>query len=163
MDCSSEMILNALQKAPDCLFYLAGLKDQSVFNFCAIPQAMNITILDVCYRNPDFFRRNVKITKVQACGLMNESTQHLQTLCEVFRRHARSINKKSVRTDPNSFQISIACGKVSFSSVVHNKYLANMVAQIEQFIESILPSQQPGQAASTPARRTDADAEKREA
>lgn len=113
MDCSSEMILNALERAPDCLFYLAGLKDQSVFNFCAIPQAMAIATLDACYRNPNLFQKNVKITKGQACGLMIESTQNLQMLCEVFRRHARSINKKSVGTDPSSFQISIACGKVS--------------------------------------------------
>ncbi|QDS68854.1 Delta(24)-sterol C-methyltransferase [Venturia effusa] len=146
MDCSSEMILNALQRAPDCLFYLAGLKDQSVFNFCAIPQAMAIATLDACYRNPDLFQKNVKITKGQACQLMIESTQNLQILCEVFRRHARSINKKSVGTDPSSFQISIACGK------------------IEQFIESIFPSQKPGQAAAPmPARLTAAEAERREA
>jgi farnesyl-diphosphate farnesyltransferase len=116
MECSTEMILNALHRAPDCLFYLAGIKDQSVFNFCAIPQAMAIATLDVCYRNPDLFQKNVKISKGQACGLMLESTQNLQVLCDVFKRHARSIAKKSVGTDPNSFQISIACGKVSLKS-----------------------------------------------
>jgi len=126
MQCSTEMILNALNRAPDCLFYLAGLRDQSVFNFCAIPQSMAIATLDACYRNPDIFQKNVKISKGQACGLMIESTQNLQTVCDVFRRHARSIAKKAGGTDPNAFKISIACGK------------------IEQFIESIFPSQKPG-------------------
>ncbi|KAL8964955.1 MAG: hypothetical protein Q9183_004116, partial [Haloplaca sp. 2 TL-2023] len=38
LNCSSEMVLNALHHADECLFYLAGLKEQSVFNFAAIPQ-----------------------------------------------------------------------------------------------------------------------------
>src|SRR5262249_27863658 len=36
LDCSSEMVLNALGHVDECLFYLAGLKEQSVFNFAAI-------------------------------------------------------------------------------------------------------------------------------
>lgn len=32
MNASSELILNALQRAPDCLYYLAGLREQSVFS-----------------------------------------------------------------------------------------------------------------------------------
>jgi farnesyl-diphosphate farnesyltransferase len=128
LNCSSEMVLNALSHADECLFYLAGLKEQSVFNFAAIPQSMAIATLELCFRNPNLFKRNVKITKGHACQLMVESTQNLQLVCEVFKRHIRSIRKKNRPQDPNFLNISIACGKV------------------EQFIESIFPSQTAEQA-----------------
>lgn len=120
MNCSSEMILMALRRAPDCIFYLAGLRDQSVFNFCAIPQAMAIATLDVCFRNPNVFQKNVKISKGQACGLMIESTQNLRVLCEAFKRYARKIHKKNDPRDPNFLEISIACGKVSMPNYQEN-------------------------------------------
>lgn len=113
MYATSEMVLNALRKAPDVIFYLAGLREQSVFNFAAIPQSMAIATLDVCFHNPDILKKNVKITKGQACRLMLESTQNLQVLCVVFRTYARSIAKKNDPRDPNFIDISIACGKVS--------------------------------------------------
>jgi farnesyl-diphosphate farnesyltransferase len=123
LNCSSDMVLNALEHADECLFYLAGLREQSVFNFCAIPQAMAIATLDLCFRNYTMFQRNIKITKGHACQLMIESTQNLQVVCEVFKKHIHSIRKKNRPQDPNFLKISIACGKV------------------EQFIESIFPSQ----------------------
>jgi len=125
LNCSSDMILNALHHADECLFYLAGLKEQSVFNFAAIPQSMAIATLELCFQNPKIFERNVKITKGHACQLMLESTQNLQLVCEVFRKHVRAIRKKNKPKDPNFLKISIACGK------------------IEQFIESLFPSQTP--------------------
>ena len=112
LNCSSEMVLNALGHADECLFYLAGLKEQSVFNFAAIPQTMAIATLDVVFRNPKLFRQNVKITKGQACQIMIESTQNLKLVCEVFRRFSRKIQKKNTSRDPNFLKISIACGKV---------------------------------------------------
>ena len=125
LNCSSEMVLNALDHADDCIFYLAGLKEQSVFNFAAIPQSMAIATLELCFRNPKLFEQNVKISKGLACQLMIESTQNLELVCEIFKRHVRGIRKKNRPTDPNFLKISIACGKV------------------EQFIESIFPSQSP--------------------
>jgi len=136
MNCSSEMVLTALRRAPDCLFYLAGLRDQSVFNFCAIPQSMAIATLECVFRNPDLFQKNCKISKGQACELMIESTQNLQVVCGVFRKYARKIHKKNDPRDPNFLEISIACGK------------------IEQFIESIFPSQKPGQPTSSSSALT---------
>ena len=111
--CSSEMILTALDRADDCLYYLAGLKEQSVFNFCAIPQAMAIATLDLCFQNHDLFKRNIKITKGDACQLMIESSQNLQILCEAFKRYLRRIHQRNNPHDPNFLKISIACGKVS--------------------------------------------------
>ncbi|KAL1837146.1 hypothetical protein VTJ49DRAFT_4211 [Mycothermus thermophilus] len=125
LQCSSHMVLNALKHAEECLFYMAGIRDQSVFNFVAIPQSMAIATLELVFRNPAIFERNVKITKGDACQLMTESTQNLRVVCDVFRRYARRIHKKNDPRDPNYLAISAQCGK------------------IEQFIESIFPTQDP--------------------
>ncbi|OJJ83750.1 bifunctional farnesyl-diphosphate farnesyltransferase/squalene synthase [Aspergillus glaucus CBS 516.65] len=123
LNCSSEMVLNALEHVEDCLFYLAGLREQSVFNFCAIPQSMAIATLELCFRNPAIFQRNIKITKGDACQLMMESTQNLRLVYQVFRRYARRIHKKNSPKDPNFLKISLVCGR------------------IEKFAETIFPSQ----------------------
>ncbi|EFX02204.1 squalene synthetase [Grosmannia clavigera kw1407] len=121
--CQSEMVLNALKHAEDCLFYMAAIREQSVFNFVAIPQTMAIATLELVFQNPDVFKRNVKITKGTACRLMLDSTQNLQVACEVFRRYARRIHQRNDPRDPNFASISLQCGK------------------IEQFIESLYPTQ----------------------
>ena len=112
LNCSSEMVLNALEHVEDCLFYLAGLREQSVFNFCAIPQSMAIATLELCFRNPAIFERNIKITKGDACQLMLESTQNLQLVYQAFRRFARKIHQKNTPKDPNFLKISLVCGRV---------------------------------------------------
>ncbi|RMZ91664.1 hypothetical protein DV736_g1108, partial [Chaetothyriales sp. CBS 134916] len=126
LNCQSDMVLNALNHADECLFYLAGLREQSVFNFCAIPQTMAIATLELCFQNYSMFEGNIKITKGQACQIMVESTQNLQLVCEVFKRHIRVIRKKNRPQDPNYLKISLACAKV------------------EQFIESIFPTPKAG-------------------
>lgn len=113
LNCSSEMVLNSLRHGEECLFYMAGIKDQSVFNFVAIPQSMAIATLELVFMNPEVFKRNIKITKGDACKLMMESSQNLRTVCEVFKRYTRRIHAKNSPKDPNFLQISIACGKVS--------------------------------------------------
>ena len=118
LNCSSEMVLNALNHADEVLFYLAGLKEQSVFNFAAIPQSMAIATLELVFRNPAIYKRNVKITKGEACRIMMQSTQNLQLVCEVFRSFTRKIHKKNTPKDPNFFKISIACAKVCLMSHV---------------------------------------------
>ena len=42
--CLNELITHALQHVPDVLNYLGQLKNQSVFNFCAIPQVSKILL-----------------------------------------------------------------------------------------------------------------------
>lgn len=123
LNCSSEMVLNALEHVEDCLFYLAGLREQSVFNFCAIPQSMAIATLELCFRNPAIFQRNIKITKGDACQLMLESTQNLHLVYQAFRRYARRIHKKNSPKDPNFLKISLVCGRVSLT----DPYLATSV------------------------------------
>ena len=113
LNCSSEMVLNSLNHADQCLFYLAGLKEQSVFNFAAIPQSMAIATLELVFRNPKVFEKNIKISKGEACRIMMQSTQNLKLVCEVFRQYTRKIHKKNNPRDPNFLKISITCGKVS--------------------------------------------------
>lgn len=126
---SSEMILTALTRADDCLYYLAGLREQSVFNFCAIPQTMAIATLNACFQNYDIFQKNVKITKGEACQLMIESTQNLELVCEVFKKYARKIHAKNNPNDPNFLKISIALGKVSCQRNL-NRQLTNAIHRL---------------------------------
>ncbi|KAL1977512.1 hypothetical protein VTN31DRAFT_371 [Thermomyces dupontii] len=143
LNCSSEMVLNALGHVEECLFYLAGIREQSVFNFCAIPQSMAIATLELCFRNPDIFKRNVKITKGDACQLMLESTQNLRVLSAAFRRYVRRIHQKNTPKDPNFLKISVLCGS------------------IEKFIESIFPSQTAEEAHRKISRQASEEEEKR--
>ena len=121
LNCSSEMVLNALEHAPECLFYLAGIKDQSVFNFAAIPQAMAIASLELVFRNPEIYKRNVKIPKGQACRLMIDSSQNLKPVCDIFRMYLKKIQKKNTPKDPNFIKISVACGKVRTLDISDDK------------------------------------------
>ncbi|QIW96838.1 hypothetical protein AMS68_002356 [Peltaster fructicola] len=123
LQCQSEMILNAIRRADECLYYMAGVSEQSVFNFVAIPQTMAIATLELCFQNYTMFQRNIKITKGHACELMMQSTQNLQLVCEIFRKYARKIHHKNNPRDPLFLDISIACGK------------------IEKFIETLYPTQ----------------------
>jgi len=144
LHCQSEMVLNALKHADQCLFYMAGIRDQSVFNFVAIPQSMAIATIELLFRNPDMFDRNVKITKGDACKLMTQSTQNLRVVCTVFRQYVRKIHKKNEPTDPNYLAINIQCGKVGiFLSLSERQSTIRLTtaSQIEQFIETLYPSQ----------------------
>ena len=62
----SGMVLDALRHAVDSLDYLRMLHNQSVFNFCAIPAAMAIATLELCFMNTQMFQRNIKIRKAEA-------------------------------------------------------------------------------------------------
>ncbi|KAI0160538.1 farnesyl-diphosphate farnesyltransferase [Xylariaceae sp. FL1272] len=121
--CSSEMVLNALKHADECLFYMAGIKEQSVFNFVAIPQTMAIATLDLVFQNPRIFDSHIKITKGDACHLMMQSTQNLRVVCDVFKSYTKRIARKNDPRDPHFLEISMALGK------------------IEQFIETLFPTQ----------------------
>lgn len=112
LNCSSEMILNALGHVTDCLSYLAGLQEQSIFNFCAIPQAMALATLELCFRNPALLEQCIKISKGDAFDLMAESSQGIESVCEIFCRYVHRIQQKNSPKDPNHLKISTACEQV---------------------------------------------------
>lgn len=114
MQVTSELLHIALGNVEDCLVYIAGIKEQSVFNFVAIPQAMAIATLECVFRNPAIFERNVKITKGDACQIMIESTQNFHVLCNLFKRYTQRIQKKNDPRDPNYLAISTKCAKVRY-------------------------------------------------
>ena len=62
----SGMVLDALRHATDSLDYLRLLRNQTVFNFCAIPAAMAMATLNLCFMNPEMFQRHIKIRKAEA-------------------------------------------------------------------------------------------------
>lgn len=66
MHAQSAMILDALRHAVDSLDYLRLLRNQSVFNFCAIPAVMAMATLALCLGNGEVMKRNIKIRKAEA-------------------------------------------------------------------------------------------------
>ena len=127
----SAMILDALRHTIDALDYLRMLKNQSVFVFCAIPAAMAMATLELCFMNPAMFQRNIKIRKAEAAqvspfyfgcdwvvliGLLFQLIMRSMNPREVgliFREYARKIHAKAAPRDPSFIRISVACGKVN--------------------------------------------------
>ncbi|KAJ6661217.1 hypothetical protein lerEdw1_015354 [Lerista edwardsae] len=101
VQCMNELITNALHHVPDVLMYLSRLKNQSVFNFCAIPQVMAIATLAACYNNQQVFRGVVKIRKGQAVTLMMDAT-NMQAVKAIMYQYIEEIYQKIPSTDPSS-------------------------------------------------------------
>ncbi|NXH97348.1 FDFT synthase, partial [Pachycephala philippinensis] len=101
VQCLNELITNALHHVPDVLTYLSRLKNQSVFNFCAIPQVMAIATLAACYNNQQVFRGVVKIRKGQAVTLMMDAT-NIQAVKAIMYQYVEEIYQKIPSTDPSS-------------------------------------------------------------
>eukprot|EP00069_Balaena_mysticetus_P004468 bmy_17305T0 len=74
VQCLNELIASTLHHIPDVITYLSRLRNQSIFNFCAIPQVMAIATLAACYNNQQVFKGVVKIRKGQAVTLMMDAT-----------------------------------------------------------------------------------------
>lgn len=68
--CLNDLITNALQHLPDCLEYMARLKDPHNFSFCAIPQIMAIGTLALCYNNHDVFTGVVKMRRGESAEIL---------------------------------------------------------------------------------------------
>ncbi|GAV01581.1 hypothetical protein RvY_12270 [Ramazzottius varieornatus] len=105
--CLNELVTNAIQHIPDVLTYLGRLKNQSVFNFCAIPQMMAIATLERCYNNPDVFRMNVKIRKGEAVLMIGNSTS-IELVKEFMDKYCLSIARKVPENDRNASATRVA-------------------------------------------------------
>ncbi|KAJ7035080.1 squalene synthase [Mycena alexandri] len=107
----SAQILDALRHAPPSLDYLRLLRNQSTFNFCAIPVTMAMATLELCFMNPKVLGGNVKIRKAEAAGLIMRSTNPREVSL-IFREYARRIHARASPRDPSFIGISVACGKI---------------------------------------------------
>ncbi|CDZ96456.1 Farnesyl pyrophosphate synthase [Phaffia rhodozyma] len=107
----SAMTLDAITHTTDALDYLSLLKNQSVFNFCAIPAVMSIATLELCFMNPAVFQRNIKIRKGEAVELIMKCNNPRE-VAYMFRDYARKIHAKAIPTDPNFIKLSVACGRI---------------------------------------------------
>jgi len=87
------------------------LKNQSVFNFVAIPQVMALATLDLCFMNKNVLHKNVKIRRGQMVQLMTKS-RNPRDVAYVFRDYARSIHKKAKPYDPYFIKLSVQLGKI---------------------------------------------------
>ncbi|CAG8471880.1 12116_t:CDS:2 [Ambispora leptoticha] len=114
INCLSRMCLDALQRAPDCLTYLSNIRDQKIFNFCAIPQVMAIATLAILFQNYQVYQKNVKIRKGETLKLIQKATNILNVI-DIFRHYTRVIITKNNSRDPNFLKISIACGQIEQS------------------------------------------------
>ncbi|KAL7888734.1 hypothetical protein AOLI_G00037080 [Acnodon oligacanthus] len=98
--CLNLLVTDALRHVPDVIAYLSRLRNQSVFNFCAIPQVMAIATLSACYNNPQVFQGVVKIRKGQAVTLMMEAT-NMQAVQSIIAQYTQEILQKVSLSDPS--------------------------------------------------------------
>jgi farnesyl-diphosphate farnesyltransferase len=110
------MVLNVLNHIPSVLTYLSKLHNQSVFNFCAIPQVMAIATLSLVFNNLDVYQRNIKIRKGEAVKMILQSTS-MDNVIAIFRQYVFDISRKNRSDDPNFMEISMAIGRVSASLI----------------------------------------------
>ncbi|XP_074541794.1 squalene synthase isoform X2 [Halichoeres trimaculatus] len=100
LSCLNLLVTDALRHVPDVIAYLSRLRNQSVFNFCAIPQVMAIATLSTCYNNPMVFQGVVKIRKGQAVTLMMEAT-NMRAVQTIISQYSQEILQKVSLTDPS--------------------------------------------------------------
>ncbi|XP_012993915.1 squalene synthase isoform X1 [Esox lucius] len=100
LSCLNLLVTDALRHVPDVISYLARLRNQSVFNFCAIPQVMAIATLSACYNNPQVFQGVVKIRKGQAVTLMMQAT-NMAAVQSIMAQYSQKMLHRVSLTDPS--------------------------------------------------------------
>uniref|UniRef100_A0A8C5L331 Squalene synthase n=1 Tax=Jaculus jaculus TaxID=51337 RepID=A0A8C5L331_JACJA len=100
VQCMNELITNTLHHIPDVITYLSRLRNQSVFNFCAIPQVMAIATLAACYNNQQVFKGVVKIRKGQAVTLMMDAT-NMPAVKAILLQYVEEIYNRIPDSDPS--------------------------------------------------------------
>uniref|UniRef100_A0A8C9E5Y1 Squalene synthase n=1 Tax=Phocoena sinus TaxID=42100 RepID=A0A8C9E5Y1_PHOSS len=101
VQCLNELIASTLHHIPDVITYLSRLRNQSIFNFCAIPQVMAIATLAACYNNQQVFKGVVKIRKGQAVTLMMDAT-NMPAVKAIIHQYMEEIYHRIPNSDPCS-------------------------------------------------------------
>lgn len=100
--CLNHMVTDALSLVPDVLAYLSLIRDQKIFEFCAIPQVMAMATLELCYNNINILRRTgVKIRKGLSCKLMLHAT-NLREVHGWFHAFANRMEARVNVKDPHA-------------------------------------------------------------
>ena len=86
---------------PDVFVFMSRLKNQTVFNFCSIPQVMAIATLSMCYDNHNVFTGVVKIRKGTAVSLMLRAT-NMPALYHIFYGYVSEIKHSVPENDPSA-------------------------------------------------------------
>lgn len=126
----SSMLLDAMSHAVRSLEYLTLLRDQSVFNFCAIPQVMAIATLDLMVGNANVYKKNVKIRKSLAVKLILGAVNP-RDVAFTFAEYARSMHAKLTPADPNFVRWCVELGRIEawaeahFPSFIQHRYSRN--------------------------------------
>lgn len=143
----SSMLLDTMRHSTRALDYLTLLREQSVFNFCAIPQVMAISTIELMVNNPNVLRRNVKIRKSQAVQLILKSTNprdvaylfhEYVSICAAHRamRRACSRIRSPTFTPPQSRKIH---AKIPLDDANYVAWQVEL-ARIESWCEHFYPS-----------------------
>ncbi|WOL04211.1 squalene synthase-like [Canna indica] len=101
VQCLNDLVTNALMHAEDCLQYMSDLKDQSIFQFCAIPQVMAIGTLALCYNNVEVFRGVVKMRRGLTAKVINQ-TNTMADVYGAFYEFSSMLKSKIDHNDPNA-------------------------------------------------------------
>ncbi len=107
----SSMLLDAMSHATNALDYLALLKEQSIFNFCAIPQVMAIATIELMFKQPDVLKKNVKIRKGVAVGLILAAVNP-RDVAYTFLKYSRKIHRRLSPADPNFVRWSVELARI---------------------------------------------------
>lgn len=101
--CLNDMVTDALTHVPAAIDYMARLKDDRIFKFCAIPQVMAIATLALCYNNYNVFTGVVKIRRGLTAKLMLDIySRGMIAVYEHFLNFANEIASKIDNNDPNA-------------------------------------------------------------
>ncbi|CAA7047528.1 unnamed protein product [Microthlaspi erraticum] len=101
VQCLNHMVTNALIHVEDSLKFMAALRDPAIFNFCAIPQIVDIGTLALCYNNVQVFRGVVKMRR----GLIAKVMDRTKTMADVygaFYDFSCMLKAKVDKNDPNA-------------------------------------------------------------
>lgn len=107
----SSMLLDAFSHATLSLEYLILLRDQSVFNFCALPQVMAIATLALMFDNANVLKKNVKIRKSLAVRLILFAINP-RDVAYTFLEYARDIHGRLRPDDPNFVRWCVELGRI---------------------------------------------------
>ncbi|KAG9468664.1 squalene synthase-like isoform X2 [Eleutherodactylus coqui] len=124
VQCLNELVTNVLPHIPDVLLYLSRLRNQSVFNFCAIPQVTAVATLAACYNNRQVFKGVVKIRRGQAVTLMVKAT-NIHAVRAIVYQYVNEIDRKISMRDPSAERtksIVSTIQKRTVSSVSPHRY-----------------------------------------